>query len=137
MIASLVACAAMTIQILMPLDRPKMLEAIAKVEAWDGKTKGKAGEWGRYQMTPGIFHQYVRLPVGVTVRTATHAQLHEAAVKHLDWIIDALTEHKLPVNAYTVGLAWGAGFEAVRTNSASAMKRDYAQRCANLYWENP
>ena len=120
-----------------PIDEGKMLDSIRQVENWDGKTLGAKGEWGPWQMTPGVFHDYIRTPVGVKVRTATKTQLREAAVKHLAWLFGMLSEHHLPVTPYAIGLAWGAGFEAVRTNSASPAKRDYAQRCENLYLSLP
>lgn len=108
------------------LDRARILRCIAAVENWDGKTPGARGEWGAWQMLPSVYAQYA----GRRIREATPVDLEATAILHVGWIIETLAARRLPVSAYTIGLAWVAGIDAVRP---SAIKRDYARRCQNIY----
>ena len=53
------------------------------------------------------------------------------AVKHYEWIREALASHGVAVTPYTVALVWNGGMRAV-TDSAPRAAVDYATRAANL-----
>ena len=132
MIAALVlACATVhvTISPPKPLDLERMLEAIKQVEAWDGKTRGKAGEWGPWQMTPEVWHYYTTK----SMTWATPFQLRTNARRELVRLSEQIVCLRQPVTAFNLALAYGGGLRLIGRKEVPAAKLDYAQRVENCY----
>lgn len=109
-----------------------LLEAIAAIEAWDGVTAGKAGEWGRWQMQPCVFRQY--FPNHLLRRSSTEQQ-RIAAQRHAEWIRGAMARKGIDMTVYNFALVWGAGLYTVENHQEAFEKRDYAQRVMNTYYD--
>jgi hypothetical protein len=54
------------------------------------------------------------------------------AVLHYEWIREELARRGLPVNSYSIALAWNGGIQAVAGDRASAAALDYAERASAL-----
>lgn len=131
MIARFVAAAAIvfTIPAPPPLNDERMLDAIKADENWDGHTRGAAGEWGAFQMTPGVWHKYSRL----SQRWATPAQERVVARLHLRWVREQLRANHLPDKPWFIAAAWAAGVDAVKHRTMARKKIEYADRAEVLY----
>ena len=134
MLTAFLAAAAVTLTIPPPpkLDVERLLDTIAAVENWDGKTTGAAGEWGAFQMTPATW-KHCRGTLHKTIRQATPSELRTAAREELLFRMATLQINHHTLTPFLVGLAWGAGVSAVLKDSASDAKREYALRCAAVY----
>ena len=134
MISSVLAAAVITFSVPQQpkLDVERMLDAIAGVENWDGHTKGAAGEWGPWQMTPTVW-KHCRGTLHKTMQQATPSELRTAAREELHFRIVTLEMNHETITPFIVGLAWGAGMTATLKNTATRAKHDYAHRVANLY----
>jgi hypothetical protein len=133
MISAIVASAAVSFSLppVPELSQERLLDAIAQAENWDGITPGKAGEWGPWQMTPAVWRQHMG---ALPFRTASKADLRQAAAKHLRWLCQTLNSRYLPVNPFYLAVAWNAGWRAAASkNRLPPDVADYAQRVTNLY----
>ena len=66
------------------IDVPRLIEAIAMVENWDGKTMGKAGEWHRLQFKPATFAQFT----SIELMRATPLTVEIVERKYVSWIVN-------------------------------------------------
>ena len=134
MLTAFLAAAAVTLTIPPPpkLDVERLLDAIAAVENWDGKTRGAAGEWGPWQMTPEVWKR-CRGNIRKTLQMAEPHELRAAAREELQFRIATLQiNHHVPT-AFLVALAWGAGVRATLDGKATEKKREYARRVETVY----
>lgn len=112
-----------------PLDAERILDCIRAVENWDGRTAGRAGEWGHWQMRPKVWAHYSSVP---QVRASPQEE-RRVAREHLAWIRKTLHGQAVKETPYAIALCWTAGTETVLRAAASPQKRDYATRARALY----
>lgn len=114
---------------------PKYIRAIKQAENWDGHSVGAAGERGPMQFLPDVW-------AAITLRPFYMAERRNAAAcvvadyverKHIERLIHFCDYLHRPATAYSIGLLHNAGFAHVRDHTASAAKKDFAQRVQNLY----
>lgn len=129
----MLAAATITFAIPAPraINEDRLLDCIARTENWDGRTAGRSGEWGDFQMIPSTWRAYSPKPI----RLATKAEWREGARKHLSWLKRSLTANHCDVTVFTLALAWNAGAHAVGRKTCPAEKLAYADRCEALYEE--
>ncbi len=90
---------------------------------------GHFGELGAYQFRRDTWRMHTQEPF----REALNRQASDRiAVLHYEWIRERLIRLGLPVNAYTISLAWNGGIQAVAGDHASAASLDYAERASTL-----
>jgi hypothetical protein len=133
MILTLLACATVTLTIPKPIpsDTDRILDAIALTENWDGKTVGKAGEWGPWQMTPANWRRY---SPHIPIRHANKAQLRQVAREHLAYLVGRLRGYGIETpSVWMLGLAWAAGPFKASKYTGRPEKIDYANRVEALY----
>lgn len=111
------------------LDEERMLDAIKSTENWDGRTRGKAGEWGAFQIKPDVWRKYSKL----SERWATPEQERLVARLHLRWVRSQLVDNHLPDKPWFIAAAWAAGVTAVNNRSFSREKQAYADRAEAIY----
>jgi hypothetical protein len=134
MISAVLAAAVITFSVPQPpkLDVERMLDAIAGVENWDGRTPGAAGEWGPWQMTPAVW-KHCRGTLHKTLQQATPSELRTAAREELHFRMATLEINHHKLTAFLVGLSWTAGVKATLSNTATDAKREYAKRVEAIY----
>lgn len=138
MLLSLIACATVTLTIpkAPPIDVERLLDCIAQIESWDGKTTGKAGEWGAFGIVPSVW-KHARGASRKTIQQATPSEMRTAARDEMLFRMATLQINHMVLTPRLCALAWGAGVSAVIQDAASEAKRDYARRVENLYNEKP
>ena len=99
-----------------PLDIPRLIAAIKEVENWDGHTRGRMGEWGPMQMRPAIWKVYANDEAGYIAKLMGEAT--------------SLGRRPTP---WLIGLLHNAGYPAVASQRAMALKLDFASRVENVY----
>jgi hypothetical protein len=119
-------------------DINRMADALRMVEHWDGQTRGSAGERGPWQFTLQVWQQHSSMPFewAEGYRVVQREEQRRVALDHIRHLQTMISFSKLPVNAYTVALAWTAGVSATvhhEPHRPSKAKRDYARRAENLY----
>ncbi len=133
MISLILAAATVTLAIptAPALDVERLLDAIAEVEAWDGKTPGASGEWTRWQMLPSVW-LHCRT-VRKTMIQATPSEHRAAARQELLFRIATAQINHMTVTPYLCGLLWGAGVSATINHKAGPAKHEYATHIMNCY----
>lgn len=118
-----------------PIDIRREIESIAAAENSAGKV-GAAGERGRLQFTATRWYELSHKPhrwAGWRHPFAL-AETERVEHEHIQDLIARCQKIRIVPTAYTIALMHTAGEEAVRTRSASAFKKDFAQRVENLYY---
>jgi hypothetical protein len=117
------------------------IEALLRVEGWDGHSRGASGERGYWQITPDVWKQFSQgLSFAWAGRSDPMAKAYQrsVALAYVNWIKDNLERAKRDVNPYMVSLVYGAGWHSVingKPHRPTAFKKDYAQRATNLYFD--
>jgi len=113
--------------------------SIAGAENWDPVKRpiGAKGERGRLQFTAARWKQLSVKPHYWADSRQNFAikETHRVEAIHVIDLISkcrALNRHATP---YLVALVHAAGFEAVASGHIPAMKKDFAERAANIYHE--
>lgn len=122
-----------------PLDLVRMAAAIETVEDTDNHVIGQDGERSRFQIMRDVWQLHSAMPFRLASdpRLYCRAEATRVAVRHITWIAAQLDKAGVAVTPYSVALGWGAGVTAAVQGTASARKRDYAQRAANVYGAKP
>jgi hypothetical protein len=106
------------------------LEAIHQIEnPRDSTAPGRFGELGAYQFKRDTWRMHTRAPFR---QALDRLESDRVAVLHYEWIREELARRGLPVNSYTIALAWNGGIQAVAGDHAPAACLDYAERASTL-----
>jgi hypothetical protein len=118
-----------------PVDMVRMAGAIEAVENTPNEKVGLYGERSRFQITREVWQRHSAMPFeyASSNRLVCRAEVTRVAMEHLHWLRIRLAIHNIPETPYYIALAWGAGVAKTVSGTASANKRDYAQRAENLY----
>lgn len=117
-----------------------MVEAIRHVENWNGVSRGAAGERGPWQVTPGVWHQYSKLPLSCA-EGKSHAELTEQRRVAREVIYDIsqrLLKARRNRDAFTVAVVYCAGwncFHYWQPHRPSKAKIAYGRRAEALYYD--
>jgi hypothetical protein len=119
-----------------PLNVERLLWAIEQAENTPPHVIGAAGERSQYQIKESTWRIYSNLPFPCASSThlADRMEVERVARAHLNQIRIALHAVEAEETPYLIALGWGAGIYAMTYDTASARKRDYAQRVENLYF---
>lgn len=119
------------------LNLVRVTEAIRTVENWDGKSVGKSGELGPYQILPSVWKQFSQKPLSWAYSEFPEAKAEQTRVANalVSWIFLRLPLLNYKRSAYSIGLVYCAGYENARNNTISRAKHDYADRVYNVYRE--
>jgi hypothetical protein len=111
-------------------ERWATLEAIHQLEnPNDTAAPGPCGELGPYQFREQTWKMHTIAPFS---RALDRHSSDAVAVKHYEWLKAELARRGIPVNPYTIALAWNGGLRAVVQPDPAASVVDYATRVANL-----
>lgn len=121
-----------------PLDTDRLLWAIEQAENTPHDRVGRDGERSSFQITAAVWAKYSTFPFfqASSNRLVCKAEARRVAKCHLDSLRVQLAGWELPDTPRMVALAWTAGMWATVNGTASAAKRDYAGRCASLYFSS-
>lgn len=113
----------------------RMARSLAQTENWNGVSRGKSGERGRLQWKERTWRDFSTKPFfwaeGRTL--AAQLEVESAEERYVIWLIHSCSTIGRKATPYTVALIHTAGFGVVETGHPSAAKKDFAQRCQNLY----
>jgi len=111
-----------------------LLKAIDKVEDWDGRTVGRDGERGPWQMKASTWHQYSKENMPYSERSWRNwTEAQRVLQEHASWIMDRMETLETPRTAYIFALIWKVGYGNFKRGRITEADRDYAQRAENLY----
>lgn len=111
-------------------DRWETLRAINWVENPTNHTRaGRFGELGPYQFRPTTWRMHTRRPfIQATQREAAD----EVAVKHYEWIKQALENAGIDASPFNIAMAWNSGVNNVLKGRVPSVAYNYAERVTNL-----
>lgn len=115
--------------------RADMLNAFRIVEAWDGETRGAAGERGPWQLTEQLWRQHSTKPhYWADFRTAEERKETTRVLNaHYDWVVGQVHEIGMTETPFSIALVWCAGATAVRRCEVSSRKIGHVERVCNVY----
>jgi len=111
-------------------DRWETLRAINWVENPTNHTRmGRFGELGPYQFRPATWRMHTKRPfTQATQRDAAD----EVAVKHYEWIKQALNNAGIDASPFNIAMAWNSGINNVLNGRVPGVAYNYAERVTNL-----
>lgn len=112
--------AVLAVPCLASLNEEILLDAISIVETGNRDLRGKAGERGFYQLTPGVAKV-----VGGHDREAAH--------KWLQIVIADMKKAQIHICPFNIGLVYNAGITKVRRGRVPMSSYDYSTRLRNTY----
>jgi hypothetical protein len=111
-------------------DRWETLRAINWVENPTNHTRvGRYGELGPYQFRVATWRMHTTKPFSLATNRAV---ADEVAVKHYEWIRQALQRAGVDPNPYNIAMAWNCGVSAVVAGRVPDASYSYAERVSNL-----
>ena len=115
---------------------PKLRQALADCENWDGVSIGRHGERGPLQMKPATWAQFSSKPHAWadTNEDVCHIEADRVELAYTRWLIGACIALKKPVTPYMCGLIHNAGYGTVRGNAFVSEQVEFAMRVSNLYY---
>lgn len=92
-----------------------LLRSIDKVENWDGRTLGRAGERGPWQMKESTWRQYSKENMPYSERSWRNwTEAQRVLEEHASWIMDRMETLETPQTAYIFALIWKVGYGNVK-----------------------
>lgn len=121
-----------------PINLSKLHSALKGIEAWDGRSVGRAGERGPLQMKRTTWYDFSDRPHSWAAggNPIRDAEAKRAETQYVLWLIEVCNKQigRKPT-PYMVGLIHNAGCGTVEHGRPNAHQRDFAQRVENLYYE--
>jgi len=111
-------------------DRWETLRAINWVENPTNHTRiGRFGELGPYQFRPTTWKMHTKRPFS---QAAQREAADEVAVKHYEWIRQALANAGVDASTFNIAMAWNSGVGNVLNGRVPSVAYNYAERVTNL-----
>lgn len=133
-----VAPLTLAIEVMSPrvrIDSRRVARAIRVVENWDGRSVGKSGELGPYQMLPSTWCMFSKRPLWWAWSAQPECRLEQddAAFREVEWIRARLPKLGFGDSVWAVGLVHNAGYGHVAAGLAEPRHRGFADRVRAVY----
>lgn len=117
------------------IDSRRAARAIRAVENWDGRSVGRSGELGPYQMLPSTWAMFSKRPLwwAWSGRPECRLEQDDVAMREVDWIRARLKKLDLGDSVWAIGLVHNAGYGHVTAGLVETRHRAFADRVRAVY----